>query len=104
IRNCKMSPDAIYNLEDVFVTDGVPGHTFVAPPNYGDIYVDVRKPGKPVIIEGQSGTGKTTTIKSILSALRTAQDIRYLTARVPENIEEIEEIALNRTPGFYVID
>jgi hypothetical protein len=99
-----MSPDAIYNLEDVFVTEGVPEYTFVAPPNYGDIYVDIRKPGKPVIIEGQSGTGKTTTVKSILGKLQAAQQIRYLTARVPDNIEEIEEIALTRTPGYYVID
>jgi ABC-type bacteriocin/lantibiotic exporter with double-glycine peptidase domain len=53
-------------LEEVFVTEGVPEFTFVPPPNYNDILLDVRRPGKPVIIEGQSGTGKTTSIKKIL--------------------------------------
>jgi Cdc6-like AAA superfamily ATPase len=57
---------AIYKLEDVFVTEGVPQYTFVEPPNYVDILIDVRKLGKPVIIEGQSGTGKTTAIKRII--------------------------------------
>lgn len=55
-----------YNVEDVFVTEGVPEFTFVEPPNYHDILIDVRKAGKPVIIEGQSGTGKTTAVKRIL--------------------------------------
>ena len=52
-------------LEDVFVTEGVPTKTFVRPPNYNEILVDVRRPGKPVVIEGQSGTGKTTAVKKI---------------------------------------
>lgn len=50
-------------VEDVFVTEGVPNETFVKPPNYNEILVDIRRPGKPVVIEGQSGTGKTTTVK-----------------------------------------
>lgn len=51
------------SLEDVFVTEGVPQYTFVKPPNYNEILVDIRKTGKPVIIEGQSGTGKTSTAR-----------------------------------------
>ena len=54
------------NVEEVFVTEGVPAFTFVRPPNYNRILVDVRSAGKPVILEGQSGTGKTTTIRQII--------------------------------------
>jgi MoxR-like ATPase len=52
-----------YPLEDVFRTEGVPEFTYVRPPNFNEILVDIRNTGKPVIIEGQSGTGKTTTVK-----------------------------------------
>ena len=53
-------------VEEVFVTEGVPAYTFVPPPNFNDIFLDIRHPGKPVLIEGQSGTGKTTCVKKIL--------------------------------------
>lgn len=59
-------------LEDVFVTEGVPNETFVKPPNYNNILVDIRRPGKPVVIEGQSGTEKTTTVKKIQAGLNEA--------------------------------
>ena len=55
-----------YPLEEIFRTEGVPEFTFVKPPNYNEILVDIRGPGKPVIIEGQSGTGKTTVAKKII--------------------------------------
>ena len=46
----------ILDLEEVFRTEGVPEFTFVAPPNYAEILLDVRRVGKPVVLEGQSGT------------------------------------------------
>lgn len=57
-------------LEEVFVTEGIPEFTFVKPPNYNEILLDIRRKGKPVIIEGQSGTGKTTTAKKIINQSR----------------------------------
>ena len=93
----------IYRLEDVFVTEGVPRYTFVEPPNYVDILLDVRKPGKPVIIEGQSGTGKTTALKRIVQQVG-PQDAIYLSARQPIDIERIEQLVLTRPPGLFVID
>lgn len=95
---------ADYLLEDVFVTEGVPAHTFVRPPNYNEILVDVRRPGKPVIIEGQSGTGKTTTIKTIIGEIGERWNVSYLSARRPEDVEQIEAIAVNRPSGHFVID
>ena len=97
---CRMT---IYNLEDVFVTEGIPQYTFVEPPNYTDILIDVRKQGKPVIIEGQSGTGKTTAIKRIIQQVG-REDVSYLSARQPADLETIDRLVLERLPGFFVID
>ena len=36
-------------LEEVFVTEGVPEFTFVPPPNFNEILLDVRRPGKPAL-------------------------------------------------------
>lgn len=79
-------------------------YTFVKPPNYNEILLDIRKSGKPVIIEGQSGTGKTTTVKKILEQLKVSIDVRYLSARKAGDIEAL--IALTKKPpsGYFVID
>lgn len=92
------------NLENVFVTEGVPLYTFVKPPNYNDIFLDIRKPGKPVIIEGQSGTGKTTTVKKVLEQLNESVKITYLSARKSVDVEQIVKIAATPNKGWYVID
>ncbi len=92
------------NLEDIFVTEGVPLYTFVKPPNYNEILLDIRKPGKPVIIEGQSGTGKTTTVKKILEQLSVNIDIKYLSARKSADMESIVKIASETPKGHFVID
>ncbi len=70
-----------YLLEEIFKTEGVPEFTFVRPPNYNDILVDIRNPTKPVVIEGQSGTGKTTVVKKILEQTNVNGEVKYLSAR-----------------------
>lgn len=90
-------------LEEVFVTEGMPRFTFVKPPNYNNILLDVRHPGKPVIIEGQSGTGKTTCIKKVLEQLGDAA-AEYLTARSSTDLHSIEEVARGARKGRFVID
>lgn len=94
----------IKNLEEVFVTEGVPLYTFVKPPNYNEILLDIRKVGKPVIIEGQSGTGKTTTVKKILEQLAQNVEINYLSARKATDVEVIVKIATTPPSGYFVID
>lgn len=90
-------------LEDVFVTEGLPQLTFVRPPNFQEIQLDVRHAGKPVIIEGQSGTGKTTCVRKVLESLGdTATE--YLTARSAENVTRIDAVARRRIAGRFVID
>jgi len=91
-------------LEDIFVTEGVPLYTFVKPPNFNEILLDVRKTGKPVIIEGQSGTGKTTTIKKILEQLGVDYEINYLSARKVIDVEAIVKISSEIPKGYFVID
>jgi hypothetical protein len=90
-------------VEEVFVTEGLPQFTFVRPPNFNEILLDIRHPGKPVIVEGQSGTGKTTCVRKVLEQLGgTAPE--YLTARSAIDVHRIEEVAHSGLPGRFVID
>ena len=90
-------------VEEVFVTEGLPQFTFVKPPNFNEILLDIRHPGKPVIVEGQSGTGKTTCVRKILEQLDGAAP-EYLTARSAADVHRIEEIARSGLIGRFVID
>jgi len=90
-------------VEEVFVTEGLPQFTFVKPPNFNEILLDIRHPGKPVVVEGQSGTGKTTCVRKALEVLGgTAPE--YLTARSSTDLHRIEEIARTPLQGRFVID
>ena len=91
-------------VEDVFVTEGVPQFTFVAPPNFGEIFLDVRRPGKPVVIEGQSGTGKTTCVKKMLELLDKGTSATYLTARDAAHVSKIAHLVDAPVAGTFVID
>lgn len=82
-----------YRLEDIFKTEGVPEFTFVRPPNYNDILVDIRNPTKPVIIEGQSGSGKTTVAKKIIELAFGSNEFTYLSARKTQDFKTIFDIS-----------
>lgn len=91
-------------LEEVFRTEGVPEFTFVRPPNFGDLLVDIRNPGKPVIVEGQSGTGKTTTVKKIIEESLPAAGFEYLSARRSKDMPRILELANSAPKGSFIVD
>lgn len=91
-------------VEEIFVTEGIPQFTFVKPPNYNEILLDIRRKGKPVIIEGQSGTGKTTTVKKIISQLSADITIHYFTARQAADVEAIVDLVRNKNAGYFIID
>lgn len=93
-----------YPIEEVFRTEGVPEFTFVKPPNYNDILVDVRNAGKPTIIEGQSGTGKTTVAKKIIEHAYPQGGFGYLSARSANDIPKITSIGNGELQGKYIID
>ena len=96
--------DEMANLEDVFVTEGVPEYTFVRPPNYSDLLVDIRRKGKPVIVEGQSGTGKTTAVRRAISEAYPGNTPKILTPREPNDIPIIEEISAESGETTFIID
>ena len=52
-------------LHKVFTFSGIPNHTFVKPERYSQIVVSLETPGRSLIIEGPSGTGKTTSLKKL---------------------------------------
>ena len=91
-------------VEEVFVTEGVPAYTFVPPPNFNDIFLDIRHPGKPVVIEGQSGTGKTTCVKKILERLGGETTVEYLGARIAADVTSIDELVRSPKWGRFIID
>jgi hypothetical protein len=91
-------------VEEVFRTEGVPEFTFVKPPNFGELLVDIRNPGKPVIVEGQSGTGKTTAVKKILEDALPGAGFEYLSARKSKDMPRILDIAENAPKGRFVLD
>ena len=93
-----------YPIEEVFRTEGVPEFTFVRPPNFGEILVDIRNPGKPVIIEGQSGTGKTTTVRKIIEECLPHAGFEYLSARKAGDIPRIIRLAEGVEGGHYIVD
>jgi len=93
-----------YPLEEVFRTEGVPEFTFVRPPNFNEILVDVRNPGKPVIIEGQSGTGKTTTVRKIIEEALSDAGFEYLSARKSKDIPRILDLASGKASGSFIVD
>lgn len=93
-----------YPVEEVFRTEGIPEFTFVRPPNFNDIMVDIRSPGKPVIIEGQSGTGKTTTAKKIIEDCLPHAECEYLSARKSSDVSRILSVADGKKNGRFIID
>lgn len=93
-----------YTVEEVFRTEGVPSFTFVNPPNFNELLVDIRNPGKPVVIEGQSGTGKTTTTKKIIEENIEGDPFEYLSARKAKDIPRILQVANGTATGRFVID
>jgi len=93
-----------YVVEDIYRNVGIPEFTFVRPPNYNEILVDLRSPGKPVVIEGQSGTGKTTTIKKIIEEALPGIDFMYLSARKARDIQQIYKVAEGSEKGRFIID
>jgi hypothetical protein len=92
-------------VEDVFVTEGVPEFTFIPPPNFNDILLGIRRPGKPVIVEGQSGTGKTTSVKKVIEQVPGPEGgVSYLSARSTTDVSKIEAMTHGSPSGTFVID
>lgn len=99
-----LAPDAFIPIEDVFKTSGIPTYTFVEPFEYDRIRVFLRTQSKPLIVEGPSGIGKTTTVVRALHDLDLYKSVSILRARVPAEAEMIEALPEIFDSGCVLID
>jgi hypothetical protein len=94
-----------YTVEEIYRTEGVPEFTFVKPPNFNELLVDFRNQSKPVIVEGQSGSGKTTAAKKIIELVqKDGASFTYLSARKETDIPNICRVADTDARGVFIID
>jgi hypothetical protein len=91
-------------LEEVFKTSGIPTFTFVRPLEYPALIVALRTPGRGVVIEGPSGIGKTTAVTRALEELGFSGRVTKLSARRPDDVRLIRELASIPGIGTVLID
>ena len=91
-------------LEEVFKTNGVPTHTFVEPVEYRDLLLNLRTPGRGMVIEGPSGIGKTTAVETALKELGISTSVTKLSARNQDHVEYIELLPTIRDAGIVIVD
>ena len=91
-------------LEEVFKVNGVPTVTFVEPPDFARILVNLRSPGRGLLIEGPSGIGKTTAVTQALSQLDTKAKALVLSARKSEDVKIIQSLSQLGKLGLVVVD
>ena len=80
-----------YRLVDVFKESGVPSVTFVEPPDFLGLKLDLEQPGRGLVIEGPSGVGKTTALHTALKQLGTGTGASFemLSARKASDVARI---------------
>lgn len=91
-------------IQDVFKTSGVPTYTFVHPREYPRLLLNLRTPGRGLVIEGPSGIGKTTAVENALVELGLSNRVTKLSARLPEDIEYIAELHTMGKVGTVIVD
>jgi len=91
-------------IDEVFKKSGVPTHTFVPPLEYERVLVALRTPGRCMIVEGPSGIGKTSCIKTALANTTLIDSSLLLSGRKPEDIPIIDDLPSMRSVGVVVID
>lgn len=98
-ENSKMN-----QLQEVFVTNGVPSHTFVEPLEFPRLRVNLRTPGRGLIVEGPSGIGKTTAVEKAISDENLTGKVTKLSARKKEDVEYISQLRDLGIKGVVIID
>lgn len=84
-------------LAEVFKTVGLPPYTYIKPSYYGEIRADIEQPGKHLLIEGPSGTGKTCIVYKVFEELGWQKTTHY------EYISCRDDDATNRIDTFFEI-
>lgn len=91
-------------LQDVFVLQGVPEHTFVEPVEYTELLVALRTAGRNIVVEGPSGIGKTTAVTKAIADAKINQQVIHLSARKSEDFEFIKALPQQLPIGTVLID
>ena len=91
-------------LQEVFVLQGVPEHTFVEPTEYTQLLVALRTAGRNIVVEGPSGIGKTTAVMKALVDAGINNQVLQLSARNPNDLELIEALPQSLPIGIVLID
>jgi len=98
------APPAGLRLEEVFKVSGIPTHTFVEPKKYPDLLLNLRTPGRCLVVEGPSGIGKTTAVEKVLAAIGVEKQITKLSARRQADLEYIEILPETPDVGIVMVD
>ena len=93
-----------FYLEDVFKKSGLPTVTFVEPVDFSKLVVALRAKGRSVVVEGPSGIGKTTAVKSALERAKMQDEFLNLSARKAADVSKIEELFSKNPKGNILID
>jgi hypothetical protein len=91
-------------VEDVFKRSGIPTYTFVEPPEFKNLFVRLRTPGRGLVVEGPSGIGKTTAILKAIKNAGLEQRAQLLSTRRPNDLEIIQLIPRVSKAGVIIID
>ncbi|MGX9726769.1 MAG: hypothetical protein ACTFAK_05460 [Candidatus Electronema sp. VV] len=59
---------------------------------YTRLLLNIRTPGRGLVIEGTSGIGKITAVEKALVEVKLSERVTKLSARLPEDIEYIGEL------------
>lgn len=91
-------------LEEVFKINGVPTYTFVPPNEYAQLLMNLRTPGRGLVIEGPSGIGKTSAVETALQQAGATSRITKLSARNADDLEYIRLLPTMRDAGTVIVD
>ncbi len=91
-------------LEEVFKINGVPTYTFVQPVEFQKLVVNLRTPGRGVVVEGPSGIGKTSAVETALAHLNLGAKVTKLTPRKKDHLEYIAALPEMEHLGYVIID
>jgi hypothetical protein len=91
-------------LEDVFKVSGVPTYTFVPPQEFASLLVNLRTPGRGLVVEGPSGIGKTTAVEKAIATLNAGTVVSRLSARRAEDVSFITELPNETSLGTVLVD
>lgn len=91
-------------LEEVFKVSGVPTHTFIEPKKYLDLLLNLRTPGRCLVVEGPSGIGKTTAVEKALATICVSDNTTKLSARRQADLEYIEILPETPEVGTVMVD